>query len=208
MKQTLEDFSQLDWTKMNNLLPAIAQDYRTAEVLMLGYMNPAALAQTLANGMVTFYSRSQQKLWVKGETSGNYLKLIKIVSDCDHDSLLLLVEPMGPTCHQGTTSCFAANDIRHGGYLAVLENIIDKRLQELPTNSYTVSLVNSGINRIAQKVGEEAVEVAIAAVSDNNTDIINETADLLYHLLVLLHAKDIQLDNILAEIHRRTLVAK
>lgn len=212
-QQSLDDFSQLDWHKMDNLLPVIVQDYRTAEVLMLGYMNPVALEQTLANGRVTFYSRSKQRLWVKGETSGNYLKLVKIVPDCDHDSLLVLAEAMGPTCHQGTTSCFAATDIRPGGYLAVLENIIVKRLQDMPTKSYTVSLVNSGIKRIAQKVGEEAIEVAIAAVADNtantdmdtDTEIINETADLLYHLLVLLRAKDISLDNILTELHRRTL---
>lgn len=176
---------QLDWQKMAGLIPAIMQHAQTGEVLMLGYMNEEALRATVESGQATFYSRSQQRLWRKGETSGNRLNVVSISSDCDNDSLLLQVLPQGPTCHLGTSRCF-----QHGeSDLHILSGLIQRiqqRAEEASSASYTVSLLQEGKARCAQKVGEEAVETVIAALSGSNEDIINECADLIYHILVLL----------------------
>lgn len=180
------DSSQLAWQKMNGLMPAIIQHAQTGAVLMLGYMNEDALNATLANGQVYFYSRSQQRLWRKGETSGNTLTLMAISSDCDNDTLLLQVLPQGATCHLGTTSCFPT--ISEGlQTLAWLSTRIAERAKDGGNASYTQQLIQQGKSRCAQKVGEEAVETIIAALNNDKQELINECADLLYHLLVLLH---------------------
>lgn len=177
----------IDFSKTNGLVPTIIQDYQTQQVLMLGYMNEAALRQTQEEKVVTFFSRSKNRLWTKGETSGNYLKVVSIKEDCDQDSLLIKVIPDGPTCHNGTTSCFA--DEAQLPFLNQLEQVIEGRIANQNANSYVASLFQKGINKIAQKVGEEAVELVIEA-KDNNKDLfLNEAADLLFHYLLLLKAK-------------------
>lgn len=177
----------IDFSKTNGLVPTIIQDYKTRQVLMLGYMNEAALQQTLEEKVVTFFSRSKNRLWTKGETSGNYLKVVSIKEDCDQDTLLIKVIPSGPTCHNGTTSCFA--DEAQLSFLNQLEQVIEDRIANQNANSYVASLLQKGINKIAQKVGEEAVELVIEA-KDNNKDLfLNEAADLLFHYLLLLKAK-------------------
>jgi len=177
----------LDFSKNNGLIPTIIQDYQTQQVLMLGYMNEEALQKTLKENIVTFFSRSKNRLWTKGETSGNYLKVVSIKEDCDQDTLLIKVIPSGPTCHNGTTSCFA--DETPLPFLNQLEQVIEDRIANENANSYVASLLQKGINKIAQKVGEEAVELVIEA-KDNNKDLfLNEAADLLFHYLLLLKAK-------------------
>ena len=177
----------IDFSKTNGLVPAIIQDYQTRQVLMLGYMNEAALQQTQEEKVVTFFSRSKNRLWTKGETSGNYLKVVSIKEDCDQDTLLIKVIPNGPTCHNGTKSCFA--DETPMPFLNQLEQVIEDRIANQKANSYVASLFQKGINKIAQKVGEEAVELVIEA-KDNNKDLfLNEAADLLFHYLLLLKAK-------------------
>ncbi|BDS11834.1 bifunctional phosphoribosyl-AMP cyclohydrolase/phosphoribosyl-ATP diphosphatase HisIE [Aureispira anguillae] len=192
----------LDYKKMGGLVPAIIQDERTQNVLMLGYMNEEALAQTLETGLVTFYSRSKQRLWVKGETSGNYLELVKWQKDCDHDALLIRVNPKGNTCHKGTGTCFGtANNSKFD--LNYLATIINDRKNNAHSESYTAQLLEKGINKVAQKVGEEAVELIIEAKDDNKKLFLGEAADLLYHYLVLLAAKDYSLDEVLAVLEQR-----
>lgn len=177
----------IDFSKTNGLVPAIIQDYQTRQVLMLGYMNEAALRQTQEEKVVTFFSRSKNRLWTKGETSGNYLKVVSIKQDCDQDTLLIKVIPNGPTCHNGTISCFA--DEAQLPFLNQLEQVIEDRIANQNANSYVASLLQKGINKLAQKVGEEAVELVIEA-KDNNKDLfLNEAADLLFHYLLLLKAK-------------------
>lgn len=177
----------IDFTKTNGLVPAIIQDYQTQQVLMLGYMNEAALQKTQEEKVVTFFSRSKNRLWTKGETSGNYLKVVSVKEDCDRDTLLIKVIPNGPTCHNGTTSCFANES--QLPFLNLLERVIEDRINNKNTNSYVASLFEKGLNKIAQKVGEEAVELVIEA-KDNNDDLfLNEAADLLFHYLLLLKAK-------------------
>ena len=177
----------IDFSKTNGLVPAIIQDYQTQQVLMLGYMNEAALQKTQRDKIVTFFSRSKNRLWTKGETSGNYLKVVSIKEDCDQDTLLIKVIPNGPTCHNGTTSCFT--DEVQLPFLNQLEQVIENRIAYKSANSYVASLFQKGINKIAQKVGEEAVELVIEA-KDNNPDLfLNEAADLLFHYLLLLKAK-------------------
>jgi phosphoribosyl-ATP pyrophosphohydrolase/phosphoribosyl-AMP cyclohydrolase len=177
----------LDFSKNNGLIPTIIQDNQTQQVLMLGYMNEAALQKTQRDKIVTFFSRSKNHLWTKGETSGNYLKVVSIKEDCDQDALLIKVIPNGPTCHNGTTSCFA--DEAQLPFLNQLEYVIEGRIANQNGNSYVASLFQKGINKIAQKVGEEAVELVIEA-KDNNKDLfLNEAADLLFHYLLLLKAK-------------------
>lgn len=173
------------------LLPAIIQDADTHAVLMLGYMNEEAFRQTQATGLVTFYSRSRQSLWVKGETSGNYLHLVSWRADCDGDALLIQARPVGPTCHRGTYSCFSAGEELSGSFLGHLWRIVGDRAQKEASQSYTARLLAEGLPRIAQKVGEEAVETVIAALSQSPDRTIEEVADLLYHLWVLLYAKGI-----------------
>ena len=193
----------LAWEKVDNLIPAIIQDAKTLQVLMLGYVNPAALQQTITENRITLYSRSKQRLWTKGETSGNFLKLINVLTDCDNDSLLFLVEPAGPCCHLNTVSCFDATDAPGLGLLAKLTDVIEQRYHHYSDESYTANLFKKGIKRIAQKVGEEGIEVALAAMADNKEEITNEAADLIYHLLILLKQVDLDIWLVLAELRRR-----
>lgn len=194
------DPDALAWEKQNGLLPAIVQDAVTRRVLMLGYMNRAALGKTLETGRVTFFSRSKQRLWTKGESSGHYLQLVAIETDCDADTLLIQAKPAGPTCHLGRSSCFADAP---GDFLAELDAFIAKRECERPAGSYTTRLFESGVKRIAQKVGEEGVETALAAVAGDREELCNEAADLLYHLIVLLRASGLSLPDALAVLERR-----
>jgi phosphoribosyl-ATP pyrophosphohydrolase/phosphoribosyl-AMP cyclohydrolase len=180
--------SQIDWQKMRGLIPAIIQNANSGEVLMLGYMNQEALQTTLQTEQVTFYSRSKQRLWTKGETSGHFLMLKAIALDCDGDSLLIQAMPKGPACHLGTSSCFRPTSESRLSFLDSLISLIKERANQGSSTSYTVQLLATGVNRCAQKVGEEAVETVIAAVSKNHEELINESADLLFHLLVLLQA--------------------
>ncbi len=191
-----------DWAKGDGLIAAIVQHWRSGQVLMLGYVNREALSQTLQSGKVTFFSRSRQCLWTKGETSGNTLELRSVHADCDGDALLILAEPVGPTCHLGTASCFgdAAPSL---AVLADLDDVIASRERERPPGRYTTSLFDAGVRRIAQKVGEEGVETALAAVAQDQASIASETADLLYHVLVLLRARGVPLDDVAAELRER-----
>ncbi|MBS0193564.1 MAG: bifunctional phosphoribosyl-AMP cyclohydrolase/phosphoribosyl-ATP diphosphatase HisIE [Proteobacteria bacterium] len=181
-----QSFESLAWDKQGGLLPAIVQDVATRRVLMLGYMDRAALAATLECGKVTFFSRSKQRLWTKGERSGHVLELVAIVPDCDGDTLLVQARPHGPTCHRGTPSCF---DDAPGDFLAELDAIVAQRYAQRPADSYTTRLFDEGIRRIAQKVGEEGVETALAAVAQDDAALLGESADLVFHLLVLLRAR-------------------
>ena len=204
MNDTANDFSRLDWTKSEGLLPAIVQHWLTGEVLMLGYMNTEALAQTQASGKVTFYSRSKQRLWTKGESSGHVLLLKSIRVDCDADTLLVQANPQGPTCHLGTRSCFGDAVRPPLGFLAELDSLVASRKAELPEDSYTTKLFSSGTRRIAQKVGEEGVETALAAVTQGDDELLSEAADLIFHLTVLLRARGFGLADVtrvLAERH-------
>ena len=203
---TLDDVGTLDWDKGGGLLPAIVQHARTGRVLMLGYMNDAALRQTLSGGRVVFYSRSRVTLWTKGETSGNHLNVVDVSTDCDCDALLVLADPIGPTCHKGTESCFAdamPSDAQRLGFLALLENIIANRIADQPESSYTAKLYAKGTGRIAQKVGEEGVETALAAVSRDDEGLVSECADLLFHLMVLLKSRELTLERIVEELKAR-----
>ena len=191
----------LDWKKGDGLLPAIVQDAKSGRVLMLGYMNQESLKRTLKTGRVTFFSRSRNKLWVKGETSGNGLKLRGISRDCDRDALLVLAEPKGPTCHTGAVSCFDHGETDFG-FFALLEEIIESRRRDKPKGSYTASLFAAGVDRIAQKVGEEGVEVALAARGPK-AKLHDEAADLLSHLAVLMRAKGSSLSEVAKELARR-----
>ncbi len=194
---------KIDWQKMKELIPAIIQNANTGEVLMLGYMNQEALEATLATKLVTFYSRSKQRLWVKGETSGNKLKLEAISVDCDGDSLLIQVSPAGPVCHLGSKSCFQQVPIAPLVFLDSLIQVIDKRARDIQSTSYTSQLLASGINRCAQKVGEEAVETVIAAVSKNREELINEASDLVFHLLVLIKACELSFYELIECLQKR-----
>lgn len=184
----------LDFSKNNGLIPVIIQDNQTQHVLMLGYMNEEALQKTQEENTVTFFSRSKNRLWTKGETSGNFLKVVSIKEDCDQDTILIKVIPNGPTCHNGTTSCFANEP--QISFLNELENVIEERISNLSSESYVASLFQKGINKIAQKVGEEAIELVIEAKDDNQDLFLNEAADLLFHYLVLLKAKGFGLENV------------
>jgi phosphoribosyl-ATP pyrophosphohydrolase/phosphoribosyl-AMP cyclohydrolase len=199
------DIDALDWAKAA-LLPAIIQDARTEAVLMLGYMNREALETTLARQRVVFYSRSKRRLWEKGETSGNTLHLVSVTADCDNDTLLLRVNPAGPACHRDTLTCFGDGSLPASegfGFLARLEEIIERRIAESAEGSYTAKLYGQGIKRMAQKVGEEGVEVALAAQSGNGEELISESADLIFHLAVLLRASGLSLGAITTELAAR-----
>ncbi len=194
----------LDFSKNNGLIPAIIQHAVSGEVLMLGYMNAEALQNTLREGMVWFYSRTRNKLWKKGETSGNYLYIKEIYSDCDNDSLLILAEPKGPVCHTGAYTCFyTVNSPAVSQLPWILEKIIMQRVMQPTNNSYTVTLISMGLEKIAQKVGEEAIETVIAAIRKNNEETIYETADLFYHLTVMLHTLSLTWADIYRELYRR-----
>jgi phosphoribosyl-AMP cyclohydrolase / phosphoribosyl-ATP pyrophosphohydrolase len=184
----------IDFNKSNGLVPVIVQDYTTLQVLMLGYMNEEAFSKTETQGKVTFFSRSKNRLWTKGETSGNFLQVKEIKIDCDNDTILIKAMPTGAICHTGTQSCFGESDTK--GFLYKLEQTINQRIDENDENSYTNKLYKRGINKVAQKVGEEAIELLIEA-KDNNDDLFkNEAADLLYHLLILLKAKNVKLEDV------------
>ncbi len=188
----------------NGLVPAIIQDATTKNVLMLGYMNEDAYKNTIKTKQVTFFSRSKQRLWTKGEESGNFLNLVDIKNDCDQDSLLVTVNPLGPTCHTGTDTCWSEENKSSYGFLTTLENIISERVKNKDTNkSYVASLFSKGINKIAQKVGEEAVETVIEAMDNNDDLFLYESADLLFHYLMLLQAKGFTLKDIEAELKGR-----
>ena len=192
----------IDWQKVANLVPVIIQDNQTHQVLMLGYMNPEALTQTCKTGQVTFYSRSKKRLWIKGETSGNKLKVVQILADCDQDTVFILADITGPCCHLNQSSCFG-KDHTTFSVLGQLEKIIHTRHQERPEHHYTTTLLNQGIQRIAQKVGEEGVELALAAVAGSRQETLYEAADLIYHLLVLLTFKEIKFNEVLTELQSR-----
>lgn len=188
------DLHRLDWSKGDGLLPAIVQHALTGEVLMLGYMNAEALAATQASGRVTFFSRSKQRLWTKGESSGHILSLSSLRADCDADTLLVRAIPHGPTCHTGTSSCFG-DDVRPPlSFLAELDALVARRHTERPEGSYTSRLFDGGIRRMAQKVGEEGVETALAAVAQDDAELLGEAADLIFHLTVVLRARGLSLD--------------
>jgi phosphoribosyl-ATP pyrophosphohydrolase/phosphoribosyl-AMP cyclohydrolase len=187
----------------DSLLPAIVQDDRTGKVLMLGYMNSAAFAQTNQSGLVTFFSRSKNRLWVKGESSGNQLKVRSVAVDCDGDTILVRAEPTGPICHTGDATCFQESNEVGAEYLGVLERLIARRRAERPAGSYVVSLLDAGDKKIAQKVGEEAAEVVIEAVSRDRDRLIEESADLLFHFLVLLGSQDVRLADVAGVLEQR-----
>lgn len=195
--------SDLNWKKGGGLLPAIVQDANTEQVLMLGYMNADSLKKTQETGLVTFYSRSRKTLWTKGETSGNTLKLISLEADCDQDTILVRAIPKGPTCHEGTTSCFGDKGPQGLGFLSQLENLIIERKTADPESSYTAKLLQGPLHKAAQKVGEEGVEVALAATSETEDGLVYESADLIYHLMVLLTAKDVKLADVITELQKR-----
>lgn len=195
---------RIDWEKVDGLVPAIVQHAITGRVLMLGYMSAEALQKTTSCRQVTFFSRSRQKIWTKGETSGNTLELKAIELDCDADTLLVAAIPAGPTCHRETTSCFDRDTEQPGfGFIGQLEGIIRERMEGGSAESYTVQLVNAGVQRIAQKVGEEGVEVALASMKGDRNELVAETADLLYHLLVLLQHQGASFAAVAGELARR-----
>jgi phosphoribosyl-ATP pyrophosphohydrolase/phosphoribosyl-AMP cyclohydrolase len=201
------DPSKVDWGKGDGLIPAIVQDADNGAVLMLGYMNREALAETLASKRVTFWSRSKRRLWTKGETSGNFLNLREAAVDCDGDALLILAEPEGPACHTGTRTCWGENAPRAAGeplaFLSRLERVIEQRIASRPEGSYTAKLLAEGTRRVAQKVGEEGLELALAAVAQSDEEVIGEAADLLYHAMLLLQVKELSLAKVVAELQLR-----
>jgi len=198
---------ELDWDKGDGLLPAIVQDAGSGAVLMLGYMNREALAATEATGRVTFWSRSKNRLWTKGETSGHFLELRQIAADCDGDTLLILADPKGPACHMGTATCWGETPPRSAAqqvaFLGTLEDVIAERIATRPEGSYTAKLLAEGTRRIAQKVGEEGLELALAGVAQSDREIIGEAADLFYHTLLLLKVKNLSLSQVVTELESR-----
>lgn len=193
----------LDFGKMGGLIPAIVQDNNTNKVLMLGFMNEEALEQTLSSGKVTFFSRTKNRLWMKGETSGNTLSVVSITPDCDNDTLLIKAIPAGPVCHLGTDTCFGEKNEEDIMFLKYLQNFIERRRHEMPEGSYTTTLFQKGINRMAQKVGEEAVETVIEATNGTEDRLIYEASDLIYHLIVLLTSKGLRIDDLARELKKR-----
>ena len=194
----------INFEKQNGLIPAIIQDSVTLNVLMLGYMNEEAYKKTVSTKKVTFYSRSRKCLWTKGETSGNYLELVSIKTDCDNDTLLIRAIPHGPTCHTGTDTCWGEDNKKNPVlFLTELQDFINKRHEEMPENSYTTSLFKDGTERMAQKVGEEALEAVIEAVKGDNKRLIYESSDMLYHLIVLLTSKGLRIEQVISELAER-----
>lgn len=195
---------KIDFDKCGGLVPAIIQDAKTKTVLMLGYMNKEAYDKTMSTRKVTFWSRSRNCLWTKGETSGNFLNLTDIKVDCDNDTLLIQALPDGPTCHKGTDTCWGeTNEASSLLFLSELQDFIDKRREEMPEGSYTTSLFRDGINRIAQKVGEEALEAVIEATNGTKEKLVYEASDMIYHLIVLLTSKGLRIEDIALELHKR-----
>jgi len=200
---TADNLSQINFTKGDGLVPVVVQDAYTHVVLMLGYMNAEAVSQTLEKGKVTFFSRSKNRLWTKGEESGNFLNLKELLIDCDNDTILAKAEPKGPTCHTGADTCFNESNAQRTGFIDYLRAVIAARKGTNPEESYTAKLFVKGINKVAQKVGEEAVELVIEAKDDNRDLFVGEAADLLFHYLVLLEAKEIPLEEIIGELESR-----
>ena len=194
---------ELDFEKMNGLIPAIIQDNYTQKVLMLGFMNKEAYEKTMETGKVTFFSRTKNRLWTKGEESGNFLHVVSVKADCDNDTLLIMVHPEGPVCHKGTDTCWGDKNEQDIMFLKELQDFIDRRRQEMPEKSYTTSLFNSGVNKMAQKVGEEAVETILEACNGTDERLIYAGADLLYHLLVLLTYKGYRIEDLARELKER-----
>ena len=196
---------RINWEKVDGLVPAIVQDYQSSQVLMMGYMNPAALEKTGETGNVTFFSRTKERLWTKGETSGNVLQLQNIALDCDNDTLLVKVNPIGPTCHTGTTTCWDGDKQEESQmvWLHQLEQLLAARKNADPESSYTASLYARGSKRISQKVGEEGVEVALAATSGDKAELVCESADLIYHLMVLLQDQGLSMDEVVNKLKER-----
>jgi phosphoribosyl-ATP pyrophosphohydrolase/phosphoribosyl-AMP cyclohydrolase len=201
------DLQGMDWDKGGGLLPAVIQDADTGAVLMLGYMNREALAATLATRRVTFWSRSKQRLWTKGETSGHFLEFTDVAADCDRDTLLILARPLGPACHTGSTTCWGADAPRSVAqsvaFLGRLERVITERMADQPAGSYTAKLLAGGARRVAQKVGEEGVELALASLVQADAEVIGEAADLLYHTMLLLKARNLSLSQVVDELEAR-----
>ncbi|WGE36010.1 bifunctional phosphoribosyl-AMP cyclohydrolase/phosphoribosyl-ATP diphosphatase HisIE [Actinobacillus genomosp. 1] len=198
--------TKINWQKVDQLLPVIIQHFQTSEVLMLGYMNQEALNKTIAEKVVTFYSRTKQRLWTKGETSGHFLNVVDMSLDCDNDTLLILVNPIGPTCHTGEGSCFHQFESQSEGdwtWFAKLEQVLAERKYADPESSYTAKLYAKGVKKIAQKVGEEGVETALAAVSQDKEEVVSEVADLAYHLTVLLHSMNLEWGDVIAKLKER-----
>ncbi|MCL6493351.1 MAG: bifunctional phosphoribosyl-AMP cyclohydrolase/phosphoribosyl-ATP diphosphatase HisIE [Ignavibacterium sp.] len=196
------DISKLNFSKLNGLIPAIIVDYSSDKILMLGFMNKEALRISIESGKVTFFSRTKNKLWTKGETSGNFLLIRNIISDCDNDTIIIYTEPQGPTCHLGNYSCFNIPN-ENINFLLKLGELVNQRKKDLPENSYTTKLFKEGSDRIIQKVGEEATEVIIAAKNKSKQQIIYETADLLYHLIVMLADNELNLTDLVKELESR-----
>ncbi|MFA0608842.1 bifunctional phosphoribosyl-AMP cyclohydrolase/phosphoribosyl-ATP diphosphatase HisIE [Vibrio sp. 10N.222.49.B4] len=196
---------RIDWEKVGGLVPAVVQDYQSSQVLMMGYMNPAALEKTGETGQVTFFSRTKERLWTKGETSGNVLQLQNIALDCDSDTLLVKVNPIGPTCHTGTTTCWDGDKQEESQmvWLHQLEQLLAARKDADPESSYTASLYARGTKRISQKVGEEGVEVALAATSGDKAELVCESADLIYHLMVLLQDQGLSMNDVVNKLKER-----
>ncbi|MDF2152472.1 bifunctional phosphoribosyl-AMP cyclohydrolase/phosphoribosyl-ATP diphosphatase HisIE [Vibrio sp. CAU 1672] len=196
---------RINWDKVDGLVPAIVQDFQSSQVLMMGYMNQAALAKTGETGQVTFFSRTKERLWTKGETSGNVLQLVNIALDCDNDTLLIKVNPIGPTCHTGTTTCWDGDPQEESQmvWLHQLEQLLAARKSADPDSSYTASLYARGTKRISQKVGEEGVEVALAATSGDKAELVCESADLIYHLLVLLQDQGLSMNDVVNKLKER-----
>jgi phosphoribosyl-ATP pyrophosphohydrolase/phosphoribosyl-AMP cyclohydrolase len=194
---------ELDFKKMNGLVPAIIQDDYTQKVLMLGFMNEEAYQKTVETGKVTFFSRTKNRLWMKGEESGNVLNVVSIAADCDRDTLLIKVHPAGPVCHTGADTCWGETNSQDIMFLKELQDFIDKRHEEMPEGSYTTSLFQSGVNKMAQKVGEEAVETVIEACNGTDDRLIYEGADLIYHLIVLLTSKGFRIEDLARELKER-----
>ncbi|WP_426360053.1 bifunctional phosphoribosyl-AMP cyclohydrolase/phosphoribosyl-ATP diphosphatase HisIE [Pseudocolwellia sp. HL-MZ19] len=203
MLVTLENSQELAWDKMDNLLPAIIQDAATGAVLMQGFMNEEALNATLTSGKATFFSRSKQRLWMKGESSNNTLDVQQVLADCDKDCLLIAANPNGPTCHLNTTSCFPEEKLSQQNFLSHLERFVDKRANDPIEESYTAKLLSRGTNKVAQKVGEEGVEVVIAALAETKEDFLGECADLFYHTLVLLKDQNVELSEVMEVLQQR-----
>jgi phosphoribosyl-ATP pyrophosphohydrolase/phosphoribosyl-AMP cyclohydrolase len=202
----LIDIDTLDFAKSDGLLPAVVQHAQTGAVLMVGYMNREAVRETLARGHVVFFSRSRQRLWEKGETSGHFLELREIRTDCDRDALLVTATPTGPVCHVGTATCFGDGPVTRGerlAFLAGLEGVIEQRIADSPQGSYTARLFAEGPKRIAQKVGEEGLEVALAAAVESDDKVVSESADLIFHLLVLLKSRGLSFESVVAELQSR-----
>ena len=200
----LSGSEQIDFSKLNGLVPAVIQDSSTQKVLMVGFMNKEAMERTEETGKVTFFSRTKNRLWTKGEESGNFLHVVSILVDCDNDTLLIKANPAGPVCHTGADTCFFESNKESGiGFLGYLQDFIDKRKQEMPEGSYTTALFKEGTAKISQKVGEEAVETIIGAMGNDNENFIYEAGDLLYHLIVLLTQKGYRLEDVVAELQKR-----